>query len=122
MRRLSLIVLLTLLSGCTAASSGGSSFVLDEGRIDGPETISEGTTTLEISNVGEFNHTLLVTDADGNVLAATEVVPPGTDTALSVNLEAGVYQVSCRLVGQDGDGNIIDHYEIGMFSQLTVGG
>jgi hypothetical protein len=39
---------------------------------------------------------------------------------LSVDLQPGAYQVSCRLVGQDGDGNIIDHYENGMFSQLEV--
>jgi uncharacterized cupredoxin-like copper-binding protein len=61
-----------------------------------------------------------VTDNEGNVLAATDVVAPGTDATLSVDLQPGAYQVSCRLVGQDGDGNIIDHYENGMFSQLEV--
>jgi hypothetical protein len=122
MSRLLTIVLLVLIAGCTAAPSGGSSFVLDDGSIVGPEIISKGATTLEISNVGEFNHTLVVTDADGNVLAATDVVAPGTDTSLSVDLQPGAYQVSCRLVGQDGDGNIIDHYEIGMFGQLEVDG
>lgn len=120
MRRLLTIVLLILVTGCTPAPSGGSSFVLDDGSIVGPEVISNGTTTLEISNVGEFNHTLVVTDSDGNVLAATDVVAPGADTNLSVDLQPGAYQVSCRLVGQNGDGNIIDHYEIGMFSQLNV--
>jgi uncharacterized cupredoxin-like copper-binding protein len=109
-----------LVASCTVAPSGGSGFVLDDGSIVGPETISNGTTTLEISNVGEFNHTLVVTDNEGNVLAATDVVAPGTDATLSVDLQPGAYQVSCRLVGQDGDGNIIDHYENGMFSQLEV--
>jgi methionine-rich copper-binding protein CopC len=122
MRRLPVIAFLILVAGCTAAPSVGSSFVLDDGSIVGPEIVSNGTTTLEISNVGEFNHTLVVTDPDGNVLAATDVVAPGTDTNLSVDLPPGAYQVSCRLVGQDGDGNIIDHYEIGMFSQLEVEG
>jgi uncharacterized cupredoxin-like copper-binding protein len=120
MRRLPVIVFLILVAGCTAPPSGGSGFVLDDGSIAGPETISNGTTTLEISNVGEFNHTLVVTDNEGNVLAATDVVAPGTDATLSVDLQPGAYQVSCRLVGQDGDGNIIDHYENGMFSQLEV--
>jgi hypothetical protein len=120
MSRLLTIVLLVLVTGCTAAPLGESSFVLDDGSIVGPEIISNGTTTLEISNVGEFNHTLVVTDSDGNVLAATDVIAPGTDANLSVDLQPGAYQVSCRLVGQDGDGNIIDHYEIGMFSQLNV--
>jgi uncharacterized cupredoxin-like copper-binding protein len=120
MSRLLAIVLLVLVAGCATAPSSGSSFVLDDGSIVAPATISNGTTTLEISNVGEFNHTLVVTDSEGNVLAATDVVAPGTDTNLSVDLQPGAYQVSCRLVGQDGDGNIIDHYENGMFGQLVV--
>ena len=92
MSRLLAIVLLVLVAGCATAPSSGSSFVLDDGSIVAPATISNGTTTLEISNVGEFNHTLVVTDSDGNVLAATDVIAPGTDANLSVDLQPGAYR------------------------------
>jgi hypothetical protein len=117
-----LIWLLVLVAGCGSATSVGGVFTLDEFTVDGPHMVSEGTTSLEISNAGDFNHTLVITDADGNALAATEVVAHGSDTALSIELLPGSYQVSCRLVGKDPEGNIIDHYELGMFSQLKIEG
>lgn len=113
--------MLLLVAGCGSAAAENG-FTLDEGSIDGPDVVQEGSNDLTIRNVGEFNHTLLITDTGGNVIAATEVLPPGTETVLAVELAEGTYQVSCRLVGQDSEGNIIDHYELGMFKQLEVGG
>lgn len=119
MRRL--LILLLLLAGCGSTASEDG-FLLDEGRIVGPDEVQQGAVELQISNVGEFNHTMLVANSDGEVVAATGVLAPGTSTVLAVDLSDGRYQVSCRLVGQDSDGNIIDHYEQGMFKQLEVGG
>lgn len=116
-----LLVVLLLLAGCGSAASDDS-FILDEGSIAGPDVFQQGVGEFQINNVGEFNHTLVVTDSDGNVVAATEVLPPGTSTVLAVELAEGSYQVSCRLVGQDSEGNIVDHYEQGMFKQLEVDG
>ncbi len=116
-----LLILLLLVAGCGTTATENR-FLLDEGSILGPDGIQQGAGELRISNVGEFNHTMLVTDSGGNVVAATEVLPPGSSTVLAVDLAEGRYQVSCRLVGQDSEGNIIDHYELGMFKQLQVGG
>ncbi len=116
-----LLVIVVLVAGCGSAATDDS-FLLDEGSIVGPDWINQGASTLQISNVGEFNHTMLVTDSDGEVVAATGVLPPGTSTVLSVVLSEGRYQVSCRLVGQDPEGKIVDHYELGMYKQLEVGG
>lgn len=119
MRKLLAVVL--LVAGCSSAANDDG-FTLDEGSIAGPDMLEQGISEIPISNVGEFNHTLLVTDPNGNVVAATGVLPPGTSTVLAMDLAEGSYQVSCRLVGQDSEGNIIDHYEQGMFKQLDVGG
>lgn len=116
-----LLVVLLLVAGCGSAASEDG-FLLDEGSIVGPDQIQQGAGELQIRNVGAFNHTMLVTDSGGNVLAATGVLPPGTSTVLAVELPEGSYQVSCRLVGQDSEGNIVDHYELGMFKQLEVEG
>lgn len=116
-----LLVVLLLVAGCGSAA-GEDTFLLDEGSILGPDQLQQGVGELQISNIGEFNHTMLVTDAAGNVVAATGVLAPGTSTVLGVDLRGGSYQVSCRLVGQDSEGKIIDHYELGMFKQLEVVG
>lgn len=121
MKRLLVTLLLVVVAGCSAAASDDG-FLLDEGSIVGPDVLQPGLNEMQISNVGEFNHTMLVTDPEGNVMAATDVLAPGTSTVLTVDLAEGSYQVSCRLVGQDSEGNIIDHYEQGMFKQLEVGG
>lgn len=115
------LVVLLLVAGCSSAATEDI-FLLDEGSIVGPDQIQQGAGELQISNVGEFNHTMLVTDVEGNVVAATGVLPPGTSTVLGVDLQNGSYQVSCRLVGQNSDGEIVDHYEKGMFKQLEVVG
>lgn len=116
-----LLVVLLLVAGCGSAATDDT-FLLDEGSIVGPDQLQQEVGELQISNVGEFNHTMLVTDGDGNVVAATGVLAPGTSTVLGVDLQDGTYQVSCRLVGQDSEGKIIDHYEQGMFKQLEVVG
>lgn len=114
-------MVLLLVAGCGSVASDDG-FTLDEGSILGPDLIQQGNVELQIENVGEFNHTMLVTDEDGTVKAATGVLAPGTSAVLSVDLAEGTYQVSCRLVGQDSEGNIVDHYEQGMFKQVEVGG
>ena len=119
MKRILVVVL--LVAGCGSAANEDS-FLLDEGSIIGPDVIQQGAGELEIENIGEFNHTMLVTDEQGNAVAATGVLAPGTSTVLAVDLPEGNYQVSCRLVGQDSEGNIVDHYELGMFKQVEVVG
>lgn len=120
MRRL--FVLCLLVAACGGSAATGSAFVLTDGAIAGPDEVDAGPVALQISNQGEFNHTLVVTDRDGRVVAATDVIGPGTDVSLDVDLPAGSYMVSCRLVTQTPDGSIVDHYEMGMYRSVTVEG
>jgi uncharacterized cupredoxin-like copper-binding protein len=121
MKRLALMLTLAVACSSGAVATGG--YVMAEGSIVGPEVLAAGgETVFHISNVGEFGHTFVVTNADGKVLGATDVLPPGAEVGLTLDLVPGQYQVSCRLVTQDGDGNLIDHYEVGMYQNIRVEG
>ena len=93
---------------------------LDEFRIAVDSPLAAGPVGLTVDNQGEFAHTLLVTDADGAVVAGTDLVAPGTTLDLELDLPAGAYRLSCRIVVQDPDGTIIDHFEEGMRAAVTV--
>ncbi|MDX1450817.1 MAG: hypothetical protein R3246_17335, partial [Acidimicrobiia bacterium] len=41
---------------------------------------------------------------------------------LLVDLAQGTYVVSCRIVVQTPDGELVDHYELGMVSSISVVG
>lgn len=115
------LLLLSLIAACSGPVAGNGSFVLHDGSIDGPERVGgTGVSSFEVANVGEFNHTLVVTDSAGKVIAATDLVPPGSETNLEVDLPPGLYTVSCRIVAEDDDGNLIDHYELGMYRNVVV--
>ena len=122
MRRMLLLAILIATVACTASDFISDEFILDDGSIGGPERVLTGQQTLRISNVGEFIHTLVVTDQQGNVVAATDVIPPGASASLAVDLSAGEYLVSCRLVTQTPDGSILDHFEIGMWRNIKADG
>ena len=114
------LLLLLIFAACNTPVGEGS-FVLHDGSIEGPERIdSSETSEFHATNVGEFNHTLVVADSTGRVVAATDLIAPGTEVALAVDLPAGVYSVTCRIVTEDGDGNLVDHYELGMHRMVTV--
>lgn len=123
MRRLAGLVLtiLLVLGGCTGDSSTPT-YELKEFSIDGPGHVSEGTESLEVSNSGEFPHTLVVTDSSGEVIAATGLIQPGETSSLEVALDEGRYSFTCRIVVQDEEGAIIDHFEAGMNETVSVTG
>ncbi|MCI0425633.1 MAG: hypothetical protein L0Z47_07265 [Actinobacteria bacterium] len=122
MRRLALLAVLTVLTGCISATESGQAvYHLSEGVVDGPGRLAEGgTTVVKASNIGEFAHTLVVTDEEGAVLGATGVIPPGEEASLTVELGQGTYVFSCRIVTQDSEGNLLDHYELGMHRTVIV--
>ncbi|REK23336.1 MAG: hypothetical protein DWQ40_02375 [Actinobacteria bacterium] len=122
MRGRLLLAILMAAVACTASDSTSNEFILDDGSIVGPERVLTGQQTLRISNVGEFIHTLVVTDQQGNVVAATDVIPAGASSSLAVDLSAGDYLVSCRLVTQTPDGSIVDHFEMGMWRNIKADG
>jgi len=120
MRRLGALALL-LVAGCSVDTGGTDHFVLSEWAIDGPSRmVVADAMTLTIENQGDFRHTLLVTSEQGEVVGATGVVEPGDTVTLAVDLGAATYSFSCRIVTEDNEGNLSDHYERGMFRTVVV--
>lgn len=114
-----LLVLVLLIAACTPATSGGT-VVLSEFALSLPGSVAAGLVTLDVTNRGEFGHTVLVTDESGAVVGSTDVIGSGDGATLQLELPPGNYQVSCRIVVETPDGEIVDHYERGMFASLTV--
>ena len=123
MRARLLIFALITIAGCSAqTAAGGAEYVLRESAIDGPSRLAlSGPTTLHATNIGEFSHTLVVTDDRGQVIGATGLVAAGDEATLEVDLAAGTYVFSCRIVAEDNEGNLLDHYELGMHRTVNVG-
>ncbi len=96
-------------------------FDLSEFTISGPESLASGASTVEVANSGNLPHTLVITDDSGQVVAATDLIPPGETAALDVNLEDGRYSFTCRVVAENGEGEIVDHFEMGMSETVEVG-
>lgn len=115
------LVALIALTACTRAAAEGA-FDLTEFSISGPNRLDSGPNSLTVSNSGEFSHTLVVTDSTGQVLAATPLVGPGESVELAVDLAPDRYSFTCRIVAEDGDGNLIDHFESGMAASVEVSG
>ncbi len=116
-------LLLVALGACSTQASPGDGFILRDGAIDGPNRLTtDETGTILVSNEGEYSHTLVVTDEHGAVLGATGLVGSGAMASLDLDLTPGTYVFSCRIVAQDDEGNLIDHYEQGMHRTVTVRG
>lgn len=84
--------------------------------------LAAGEIELTMANSGRFPHTVVVTDSAGLVIAATDVIAPGGEASLAVNLSPGDYSLTCRIVGTRDDGAVIDHYEAGMEAPIEVAG
>jgi hypothetical protein len=123
MRRsvVTLLVIGLFCMGCTADSTD-EGFQLDEFTIEGPDSLAVGGNDLTISNVGEFPHTLVITDATGHVVAASDLIQPGEIANLAVDVAEGQYVFTCRIVAQNDAGEIVDHFEAGMTATVDVSG
>jgi plastocyanin len=121
MRVRATVIFMLLVTACSTQSAPISGYGLREGAIDGPNRLTVAqSSALQVINTGEYSHTLVVTDENGEVLAATGLVGSGEETTLEVDLEPGTYVFSCRIVAEDDEGNLIDHYEQGMHRTVTV--
>jgi len=122
LRRLVALALLTM-AGCAAQAGSSDHYVLSEWAIQGPGRLgaAEGV-SLTIENTGEFRHTLLVTSENGEVVGATGVIDSGDQASLELDLSAGTFSFSCRIVTQDDKGKLSDHYQRGMYQTVVVGG
>lgn len=115
-------VLVVTVGGCSPPTTTADSFDLAEWDVEGPDRLGTDTDLVEVTNSGSLPHTLVVTDSDGEVVAATDLIQPGESTELSLDLEPGRYSFTCRIVGQSPEGEIVDHFEAGMNQTVSVPG
>jgi hypothetical protein len=121
MKRLLFLVAIVVLVACQGPSTSATKVDLYEFEIEPSiSNLVAGTVTLDVTNEGDYGHTLVITDSEGHVLSAGDVIDSGEASELSIDLAAGDYFFTCRIVAQDDDGNVIDHYEQGMSAEVTV--
>ncbi len=84
--------------------------MLVDGEIQMPDTLAAGMYMFDVTNDGELPHNFEI-EGQGMEAALDEDLQPGENGMLSVELEAGDYEVYCP-VG--------DHAEQGMQMTLTV--
>lgn len=120
MKRFIPVAALVLVS-CAPGAASRAVVELDEFTITpSAVTFQTGEVELMVSNQGEFGHTLVVTDPAGDVVWAGDLLEPAEEETVRLDLPPGEYQLTCRIVAQDGDGNLIDHYERGMVAWVSV--
>lgn len=116
-----LAVLLLLVAGCSGGPGAAvADVVLDEYSVTVDETTLAPDATLTIHNQGGFSHTVVVSDASGTVLTATELIAPAEVITLGSGWGQGEYRLTCRIVIAAEDGEIVDHYAEGMSADLTI--
>lgn len=120
--RTRLAALAVLMSACVgaAATTGPPRVELSEFSIVATGAFEPGRNDLVVLNRGEFAHTLVIADPTGHVVAASDVIPAGEQLDFPVELDPGDYQLSCRIVVETGEGDLVDHYAEGMLTDIAV--
>jgi uncharacterized cupredoxin-like copper-binding protein len=103
-------------SSTGTAPQAPSSTVLEAGETDFAIELSQtdleaGTYTIEVANKGFSAHDLVVEDAAGAEVAASEVISPGGSATVEVELQPGQYVFYC---------SIDNHRAMGMELAVTV--
>ena len=122
MRLRLLLILAVAIVACSGGSTSSADYELGDFFIAGPASVAAGSNTFGASNSGEFPHTIVVTDENGRVVAATDLIQPGESVGLEVDLAPGRYHLTCRIVAQIDDGSLADHYEAGMSLMIDATG
>ncbi len=95
-------------SSAAGAQTPGTSALrtsLTDFAVEMPETeLEAGTYTIEVTNDGRAGHDLVVADAGGSDVAATEVLAPGASGTVEVALEPGEYSFYCSVGNHRGMG------------------
>lgn len=124
MRRWGTLVALVLaLTGCGGGGPVSEiDFDLDEYTIEASGSVlAAGSVGMTLTNLGDLPHTIVISTLDGDVLAASDVVGAGESARFVADLGPGEYEFTCRIVAEF-DGVLIDHYELGMVTRLSVAG
>lgn len=116
-----LIVLLGLVGACGSQPVANTEVEIGEFWISPADRVLQvGSVELLVENSGEFSHTLVVSDASGTVIGATDLIGPEAESILTVDLLPGSYTFTCRIVKGRDDGTIVDHYQLGMTASIEV--
>lgn len=117
-------------AGCTQGLTGGGVEMPVEVRlrewevVPAAETLPAGEIAFKATNEGEDHHELVVRQRgeDGRLETIDEVddVGPGTFDWLTVELDAGEYELACLMREEEENGEIEDHYRRGMHTTVTV--
>ena len=114
-------LLLVACATATADPLAADGVSLDEFTIEtGGDPWQAGSMRLSVDNIGERDHTLVISREDGEVVAATDIVSPGDVVEFEVELGPGSYELTCRIVVEGGNGQIFDHFEQGMHTAIEV--
>ena len=121
LKRSGLAILLLASVACSQQASSAAEVELGEFWVAPDHRVLEaGALALAVENYGEFPHTLVVSDASGTVIAATDLIAPETETLLKLTVEPGTYMLTCRIVNGLEDGTVVDHYQNGMSVSVEV--
>jgi plastocyanin len=116
-----LVLLIGLFGACGGQAVADTEVEIGEFWISPADRVLRaGTVELLVENVGEFSHTLVVSDASGTVVGATDLIGSEAATVLTVELLPGSYTFTCRIVKGLDDGTFVDHYQEGMTAGVTV--
>jgi hypothetical protein len=115
------VLLLGLLGACGVQGVANTEVEIGEFWISpGDGVLRAGTVELLVENYGEFSHTLVVSDASGTVIGATDLIGSEATTVLTVDLLPGSYTFTCRIVKGLDDGTFVDHFQEGMTASVNV--
>ena len=118
---IALLLLLSLLGGCSSQGVSNTEVEIGEFWISpGDRVLRAGAVDLAVENYGEFPHTLVVSDASGTVIGATDLITSEATTVLTVDLLPGSYTLTCRIVKGLDDGTFVDHFQEGMTASVNV--
>jgi plastocyanin len=121
--RLGLAVACVALAACTPVDAASASQVtLREFAIEVDAAEIDPGGTLQVANVGEFGHTLVISDSSGAVVAATDLIAAGESLPIEADWAPGTYSLTCRIVVEAEPGVLVDHYAEGMQATLSVAG
>jgi hypothetical protein len=116
-----LLFALVLVAACTSTPASSAHIELGEFWLSTDrEVLAAGVVELTVQNTGSYGHTVVVTTDSGEVVAASDLIPPGTGADLALSLGPGTYALTCRIVSGQEDGSVIDHYQEGMLAKVKV--
>ena len=118
-------------NGSNASGTPGASddrkvrVVLNEWQVKpDAKSVPSGQVTFNAVNKGHEVHELVVRERsdDGAYEELDEVddIGKGTSKKLQTKLEPGTYELACLIVEEEEDGEVEDHYKLGMHETIEV--